>query len=119
MIIVAGKVSSISVSKDAKISLTVDQGVLEANKLIVAAGIWTPELLKDLGIELVIILVAHPYAHGPVGHRRKKQQPFVRWPERHVYARDHEEFNGFRGYDQEPVPRAPKENALFENGSDP
>jgi glycine/D-amino acid oxidase-like deaminating enzyme len=117
--IVATKVSAIVVGKDGKLSLATDHGALETDELIVAAGIWTAFLLQTLGINLPIVPVAHPYAYGPVRPRREKQQPFVRWPERHVYASDHGDCDGFGTYDHEPVPCVPGENALFEQGLDP
>ena len=117
--IITAKVSNVSVGVEGKISLTTDLEVFEADKVIVAAGIWTPELLKTMGIEVPIIPVAHPYAHGPKRAKRETQQPFVRWPEWHVYARDHGECDGFGSYNHEPVPCRPCGSALFEKGPDP
>jgi glycine/D-amino acid oxidase-like deaminating enzyme len=117
VMIVAAKTSAISV-EGGKISMITNKGALETDKLIVAAGIWTPALLKDLEVDLPIIPVAHPYAHGPRRPQREKQQPFVRWPERHVYARDHGDCDGFGSYDHVPVPCLPSESALFERGPD-
>lgn len=78
-------------------------GVLDANCVIVATGIWTARLLEALDVELPIIPVAHPYVHGPVRPARLRSSPFVRWPERHVYARDHGSFDGFGSYDHVPI----------------
>lgn len=116
VVIVAAKLSAISVGKGEKITLTTDQGAFEADRVILATGIWTPALLKTLGIDIPIIPVAHPYAHGPSRVKREIQQPFVRWPERHVYARNHGGFDGFGSYAHEPLPCSLGESALFEDG---
>jgi len=106
-------IDSNSASSDSsKFSITTDLGTLQAKTVVVATGIWTQELLKSLDIALPIIPVAHPYAYGPSRPVREIKQPFVRWPERHIYARDHGEVDGFGSYDHEPVIGNPKHSAL-------
>lgn len=117
--IMAENVSGISVGEDGKFSLDTSQGHLKTNKLIVAAGIWTPNLANSLGIDLPIVPVAHPYAYGPTRPRREKQQPFLRWPERHVYALDHGECDGLGSYSHKPIAVAPGQSALSQLGPDP
>lgn len=78
-------------------------GILPADEVIVASGIWTSALLADL-LHLPIIPVAHPYIHGSPRPVRGKPTPFVRWPERGVYARDHGACEGFGTYDHAPLP---------------
>jgi len=50
--------------------------------------------------------------HSPVG-----LSPFVRWPEHHVYARDHGDRLGLGTYDHVPVPITP--NALGTKAEQP
>jgi glycine/D-amino acid oxidase-like deaminating enzyme len=119
VVILPAEVSAITVEGGRDIRLNTDKGVLETNKLVVAAGIWTPKLLRTLQIEVPIVPVAHPYAYGPKRARREAQQPFVRWPERHIYARDHGECDGFGSYDHKPAPCVPDGNALFDGSPDP
>ncbi|MBN6037211.1 FAD-binding oxidoreductase [Amycolatopsis sp. 195334CR] len=71
--------------------------VWPADDVVLATGIWGAEL------GLPLIPVAHPYGYGP---KRAPQPPtpFVRWPQHHVYARDHGERDGFGTYDHEPIP---------------
>jgi sarcosine oxidase len=83
--------------------ITTSVGPLTAERVVIATGIWTAPLLKQLGIKLPIIPVAHPYVHGPQRPSRGRPSPFVRWPERHVYARDHGSFDGFGSYDHAPI----------------
>ncbi|KAH7364854.1 N,N-dimethylglycine oxidase [Rhexocercosporidium sp. MPI-PUGE-AT-0058] len=113
-VIFEGKVSYIaSQDEEHHFSIVTDLGALEASKVIVATGIWTQELLKSLNIVLPIIPVAHPYAYGPSRLVREIKQPFVRWPEKHIYARDHGDVDGFGTYDHEPSTAVPRQSALF------
>ncbi|OBT65626.1 hypothetical protein VE03_05544 [Pseudogymnoascus sp. 23342-1-I1] len=85
-------------------------GIIGADKVIVASGIWTPKIVEDL-IHLPVIPVAHPYIHGPARPARAKETPFVRWPEKSVYARDHGACEGFGTYDHKPLPVEAGESA--------
>ncbi|OBT47887.1 hypothetical protein VE00_01561 [Pseudogymnoascus sp. WSF 3629] len=78
-------------------------GFIGADKVIVASGIWSAELLKDL-LHIPVIPVAHPYLHGSPRPEREVKSPFVRWPERGVYGRDHGGEEGFGTYDHKPIP---------------
>ena len=116
--VVTAKVSTVSTNANERIHLTTDKDDFESDEVIVATGIWTAALLKSLEIDVPIIPVGHPYAYGPLRARREKQQPFVRWPERHVYARDHGEYDGFGTYAHDPVCCLPGENARMIDGID-
>ena len=107
-----GEVIDISIGTNGGFLLSTRAEVLKTDKIIIATGIWTPAVMEKLGIQLSIIPVAHPYAHGPSHEYRQEQQPFVRWPERHVYARDHGENDGFGSYDHAPRPCVPRDSAL-------
>lgn len=85
-------------------------GVLPADKVVVASGIWTSKILEGV-LHLPIIPVAHPYINGSPRPVRGKDSPFVRWPERGVYARDHGGCDGFGSYDHAPLPVAAGESA--------
>ncbi|KFX96512.1 hypothetical protein O988_05273 [Pseudogymnoascus sp. VKM F-3808] len=93
--------------------VTTPTGTLPASKVIVATGIWSPALLEDL-LHLPVIPVAHPYLHGPSRAVREKESPFVRWPEKGVYARDHGECDGFGTYEHVPVAVPAEESAKKE-----
>ncbi|MFI6024602.1 NAD(P)/FAD-dependent oxidoreductase [Amycolatopsis magusensis] len=68
-----------------------------ADDVVLANGIWAAKF------GLPLVPVAHPYVYGPK-HATQPESPFVRWPQHHVYARDHGERDGFGTYDHEPVP---------------
>ncbi|MCJ1258706.1 hypothetical protein MMC24_006539 [Lignoscripta atroalba] len=78
-------------------------GRLSCTSIVLATGIWTSSLLSGLSHNLPIVPVAHPYVRGPHRMMRPSQSPFVRWPEAHIYARDHGEFDGLGSYDHLPV----------------
>ncbi|KDN71260.1 putative FAD dependent oxidoreductase [Colletotrichum sublineola] len=75
---------------------------LNANKVIITTGIWAQDLCGDLGFPVPVIPVGHPYMHGQPRNPLPRKLPFVRWPEHHVYARDHEDRYGIGSYNHEP-----------------
>ncbi|OBT94287.2 hypothetical protein VE01_07810 [Pseudogymnoascus verrucosus] len=85
-------------------------GFISADKIIVASGIWSAELLKDI-LHIPVIPVGHPYLHGAPRPERGEKSPFVRWPEKGVYGRDHGACEGFGTYDHAPLPVAAAEGA--------
>ncbi|OBT91068.1 hypothetical protein VE02_00059 [Pseudogymnoascus sp. 03VT05] len=50
-------------------------GFIGADKIIVASGIWSGDLLKDI-LHIPVIPVAHPYLHGAPRAERGKKSPF-------------------------------------------
>lgn len=83
---------------------TEDGTTIQASRVIFATGIWTSSLLSSaLKIPVPTVPVAHPYVYtAPVAEIRK-QSPFCRWPESHVYARDHGDRYGLGSYDHAPM----------------
>ncbi|KAK9238956.1 FAD dependent oxidoreductase [Lipomyces kononenkoae] len=87
----------------------------ESSQVTFATGVWTKSLLSDIsGTEPVpIIPVAHPYGFTARRPRRAGQPyPFVRWPEYHVYARDHGDRDGMGSYDHKTVWEEPGTSAI-------
>ena len=82
---------------------TADGQELPADDVVLAAGIWGPHVAALAGQRLPLTAVAHPYVHGPSRPSRSGPSPFVRWPEHHVYARDHGDRLGLGTYDHTPV----------------
>ena len=76
--------------------------VFPADDVILAGGIWGPSLARLLGEEFPLFPVAHPYVYSAVGPERLEGS-FVRWPERHVYARVHGSRMGLGSYDHPTV----------------
>ncbi|KAF7596720.1 hypothetical protein BBP40_000148 [Aspergillus hancockii] len=86
-------------------------GLVQAKTVIVATGVWATDLCK-FDIPIPIVPVAHPYMYGENHTPRTRKAPWVRWPQHHVYARDHGNFFGLGSYDHEPVFHEPRETAI-------
>ncbi|MGI8485047.1 MAG: NAD(P)/FAD-dependent oxidoreductase [Thermomicrobiales bacterium] len=85
---------------------------IAADDIVIAAGIWSPLIAEMAGFRLSLVPVEHPYIYGPPRARNQPPHtatamPFIRWPEHHVYARDHGARFGLGTYDHEPSPIAP------------
>lgn len=73
---------------------------IEAAKVVLCTGIWTRTLLPSLPI----VPVAHPYCYtAERSQPRDLKTPFVRYPEAHVYVRDHGLKDGIGSYAHDPI----------------
>ncbi|RAL14855.1 NAD(P)/FAD-dependent oxidoreductase [Aspergillus homomorphus CBS 101889] len=86
-------------------------GFVQAKKVVIATGIWAPELCSSQ-TPIPIVPVAHPYMYGEYHELSAHKAPWVRWPEHHVYARDHGTFYGLGSYDHPPFAQQPSETAI-------
>ncbi|KAL5355853.1 FAD dependent oxidoreductase [Aspergillus floccosus] len=86
-------------------------GLIQANTVIVATGIWAPQLCK-LDFPVPVVPVAHPYMYGAPHEPRLRKAPWVRWPEHVVYARDHGTHYGLGSYNHQPIPEEAKQSAV-------
>lgn len=94
-------------TRDGRISgVHLGEEALEADDVVLACGMWGPALARTAGAELPLTPVLHPYVYGPEHPQPHPAAPFVRWPEHHVYARDHGERDGLGSYDHTPHPVA-------------
>lgn len=80
---------------------------LNADKVILTTGLWAQELSSEVNFPVPVIPVGHPYMHGQTHDPLTHKLPFVRWPEHHVYARDHGSNFGIGSYDHEPTSHKP------------
>lgn len=76
---------------------------IKADKVILATGIWAQDLCHNLDIPIPVVPVGHPYMHGQPREPVAQRAPFVRWPEAHVYARDHGDRYGIGSYNHAPL----------------
>lgn len=88
-----------------------DGGTYAVDDVVLACGIWGPAVAGFAGQVLPLTPVAHPYLYGPLHDVPPRSSgpvgsPFVRWPEHHVYARDHGDRLGLGTYDHVPQPVA-------------
>ncbi|KAL4939956.1 hypothetical protein BDV06DRAFT_230749 [Aspergillus oleicola] len=86
-------------------------GLIKAPTVILATGIWAKNLC-DFDIPIPVIPVAHPYMYGEHHEPKSYKSPFVRYPEHHVYVRDHGPFFGLGSYDHKPLPERPEDKAV-------
>lgn len=75
-----------------------------ADDVVIACGVWGPAVAALAGERIPLTPVAHPYVYGPLHRPVAENSPFVRWPEHHVYARDHGDRLGLGTYDHAPLP---------------
>lgn len=85
-----------------------DQGVVRAENVVVAVGIWGQHLLSKLGINLALTPVQHPYVYTvPLdflsGTGREASRPLVRDLQNVFYLREHGDRLGFGWYGHEPA----------------
>ncbi|KAL2864500.1 NAD(P)/FAD-dependent oxidoreductase [Aspergillus lucknowensis] len=86
-------------------------GFIQAQTVVLATGIWAKSL-ADFDIPIPVIPVAHPYMYGNYHEAKPYKSPFVRYPEHHVYVRDHGSFFGLGSYDHKPLAEQPKGSAI-------
>ncbi|KAJ5871427.1 uncharacterized protein N7529_003780 [Penicillium soppii] len=94
---------------------------LEGSTVILATGIWTSSLTDPAHgakapitqLPIPIVPVAHPYTFTPSRPPRVgNAYPFVRWPDHHVYARDHGDRDGLGSYNHSPMQLNPIGTAI-------
>lgn len=98
------EVQGISSEGGAALTVRIGGEDLHADDVVLACGIWGQQVAALAGVHLPLVPVAHPYVHGPLRAPAAHRSPFVRWPEHHVYARDHGDRLGLGSYDHAPVP---------------
>ncbi|OWZ32555.1 N,N-dimethylglycine oxidase [Cryptococcus neoformans C23] len=80
--------------------LQTSRGRIDCHTVILCTGIWASQLFS--GFTQTVVPVAHPYSYSlPNNHQSKT--PFIRWPSKHVYARDHGRMDGLGSYAHAPI----------------
>ncbi|WVR06173.1 hypothetical protein IAU60_003203 [Kwoniella sp. DSM 27419] len=82
-------------------TVTTSLGELQVGRVVLCTGIWASQLLPKL--EHSVVSVAHPYSYSTPHEVRQKETPFIRWPAKHVYARDHGTEDGLGSYAHAPI----------------
>ncbi|KAH0019675.1 FAD dependent oxidoreductase, partial [Aureobasidium melanogenum] len=98
-------VSEIVVEGNTVAGVILENGeILPCKKLVLATGIWTASLLQEsTSIPFVpVVPVSHPYVYAKDRQHDVPPAPFMRWPESHVYSRDHGSRYGVGTYDHAP-----------------
>ena len=94
-------VTSIELADDG-VRLGTPGGPVAADRVVFCTGVWTAALTDLLGLRCPVVPVRHPYAWGARVPAPAVTEPFVRFPEQHVYARWHGERWGFGSYGHPP-----------------
>lgn len=97
------RVQSVSGDGSGPFQVQTSAGTVRAGQVVLCTGIWS-DLCLDVPHGLPIVPVRHPYVYGPPQGSGPGRQPFVRFPEHHVYARWHGPRWGFGSYDHTPEP---------------
>lgn len=87
-------------SSSSGMELETSKGAISAGRVALCTGVWSTQLAPDLA---AAVSVAHPYAYSRERAERGRREPFIRWPGKHVYARDHGKVDGVGSYDHDPV----------------
>ncbi len=90
------------------VAVTTDKGRIECKRLIIAVGIWGASLLQELGIELPLFPVQHPYIYtSPMAELAETQVdatfPLVRDLDNVAYFRQHGTRMGYGWYEHAPL----------------
>ncbi|WVO14453.1 hypothetical protein L204_102087 [Cryptococcus depauperatus] len=80
--------------------LETSRGRIDCHTVILCTGIWASQLFPSLTQS--VVSVAHPYSYS-LPNNHQDRSPFIRWPSKHVYARDHGRMNGLGSYAHAPV----------------
>ncbi|OCF30984.1 N,N-dimethylglycine oxidase [Kwoniella heveanensis BCC8398] len=107
-VLINTEVLSVTVSQSGR-TIDTSLGAIEAGRVVFCTGIWASQLLPQL--EHTVVSVAHPYSYSTPHAVRPKKTPFIRWPARHVYARDHGEEDGLGSYAHAPIKHPRGEHA--------
>jgi len=88
--------------------VTTPDGKIEAEYVVLAAGLWGPVLAKMLDLNLPMTPCQHLYAKtSPVpelkGETEEVRHPIVRHQDKDMYFRQHGEGYGFGSYDHDPL----------------
>ena len=76
-------------------------GEIEAKDVVLCTNVWAGQLSSILR---PVVPVGHPYSFSPKRMEpRTYKQPFIRWPESHVYGRDHDLRDGIGSYNHKPI----------------
>ncbi|BCS19849.1 NAD(P)/FAD-dependent oxidoreductase [Aspergillus puulaauensis] len=104
-------VTEIRRDSDTVTGVMTSKGFIEAPTVVLATGIWAKSLC-DFDLPVPVIPVAHPYMYGEMHEPKTYKSPFVRYPEHHVYVRDHGTYFGLGSYDHMPRAAKPGDTAI-------
>ncbi|MEV3859618.1 FAD-dependent oxidoreductase [Streptomyces sp. NPDC050095] len=102
--------------QDGRVTAVVtDRGTFPATHVVSAAGFWGPVIGRMAGVEVPLLPLAHQYARtGPLpelaaanGPRIEASKPILRFQDRDLYFREHNDRLGIGSYAHRPLPVDP------------
>ncbi|CAM02427.1 GcvT family protein [Saccharopolyspora erythraea] len=93
-------------------SVVTDQGVLPADVVVSAAGLWGPRIGRMAGVDVPLLPMAHQYAKttqlaelvGVNDERHELSRPILRHQDADLYFREHVDRIGIGSYAHRPMP---------------
>lgn len=100
------QVTDIKVENGRVTEVVTDQGNIRTEVVVAAAGIWTPEIGRLVGVNVPLIPFQHQYAHVKPKEPLSPEFPTMRDPDDMVYFRMKEGDIVTGGYGRDPAPFA-------------
>jgi glycine/D-amino acid oxidase-like deaminating enzyme len=98
------RVNSIELANGRVRSVMTNQGRIETETLVVAAGIWSPRIAASAGVQLPLTPMMHQYAaSADLSQVTGRTIPNVRDPDHLIYFRQRDGHLLFGGYERNPV----------------
>lgn len=102
-------VHELAVARGRVVGAVTDAGVMSADHVVLAAGIWGTRLTEPAGLRLPMVAVEHPYVLSPerpelADAPAPTTRPIVRYPEHAVYTRQHGHRWGLGSYAHQARP---------------
>jgi len=102
------QVTGIEIKDGRAVAVQTNQGRIEAETIVCAAGLWGPVIGKMVGVNLPMTPCQHLYAKtSPLaelkGETEEVRHPVVRYQDKDMYFRQHGEGYGFGSYDHDPL----------------
>ncbi|MCH7734835.1 MAG: FAD-dependent oxidoreductase [Chloroflexi bacterium] len=119
------EVSGIDIRNGRARGLRTSRGTIEAEKVLIATGIWAPATGKLAGITVPLVPMQHQYAvTSPLeqlgGEIAEVRQPVLRHQDRSMYLRQERDSYGIGTYRHEPLPfRADELPSSLQDGRAP
>jgi 4-methylaminobutanoate oxidase (formaldehyde-forming) len=101
------RVLAINTIDNQVVSVTTDKGIIETNKVVAAAGLYTPEIGRMVGVRIPIIPMSHQYLVTTAFREVDKSTPHLptlRDPDNLVYYREDGAGLVMGGYERQSAP---------------
>ena len=115
------RVMAINTKNNRITSITTDKGIIEADMVVAACGLYTPEVARMVGVRVPIIPMSHQYLVTAAFRETSKDRvrlPTLRDPDHLVYYREDGAGLVMGGYERQSAPAFLNKDLLDEVPSD-